>query len=835
MRDRRADPPRGRRGELRGRDLERADPRDGLDRRRRVPARRRGRERARPPGRPRRLPREAPGPQPRPRRVRRAARSPGRTGRPSRSRRCRRRPESEEPVRALRLVPEPADGHRAARRSRAATPRRGRASSGCRAASPCSIGVVSVVGIGLGVARHPRRRRAPTCSGSSRSSPSSGSARRSRSRWSRPARSRSAPSARSPEPRSSAPRAALALAITMAAIEWGARQERLPPGALQRRRAHARLAHRGGAVRDRPGRPQPRGPSRSRWASSPGSRTSPSTPACSRSPSASRAARTRGACGASASAGSRSTTSSTGSSPRVIYEAYLPIGVWALLVFALPLLLMHQTQEAYLRHAERSTQKLREAAETIQLQNVSLEQVNRQLKERSTAAMESLSATVDARDSYTAGHSRRVQQIALAIGREFGMSRRRARGARATRRSSTTSASSRSRTRCCSSRRTLDESERALMVRHAEEGASIIDRLGFLTDAVPAIRHHHERYDGRGYPDGLAGEDIPLGARIIHVADAFDSMLSTRVYRPARSRDAALEELQQPGRDAVLPAVRRRARGDRPPRGRALAPRGRGRRRRRVAPERYSRLLAPVPACSTILGDGAEGRATARSRRSTREALAEFQAGIRKRYSDEQILAELRACAERLGRSPTMKEFAADPGTNVHPQTVIEHFGSWNAAKRAAGLVPRRFATRDELLGVLRAARRRARPDADRARPRRAPRPRAVEVALLAHVRVARERAARGGLRRRGGGGAARARGRPGRRARAGARAPAEVRRLGGGVPRGAARVDADRVAGLPDVRLAPRGVGEVPVPRPRAAARRGRRRSARDGSLSTA
>src|SRR5947209_7215901 len=82
--------------------------------------------------------------------------------------------------------------------------------------------------------------------------------------------------------------------------------------------------------------------------------------------------------------------------------------------------------------------------------------------------------------------------------------------------------------------------------------------------------------------------------------------------------------------------------------------------------------------------------------------LAEFQAGIRKRYTDDQIVGELIACAERLGRSPTMREFATDAATSVHPQTVIEHFGSWNAAKRAAGLVPRRFATRDELLGLLR-------------------------------------------------------------------------------------------------------------------------------------
>ena len=86
-----------------------------------------------------------------------------------------------------------------------------------------------------------------------------------------------------------------------------------------------------------------------------------------------------------------------------------------------------------------------------------------------------------------------------------------------------------------------------------------------------------------------------------------------------------------------------------------------------------------------------------------RNALAAFQAGIRKRYTDEQILEELSASAKRLGRSPTMREFAADPETTVHPQTVIEHFGSWNEAKRAAGLVPRRFATRAELVGLLRA------------------------------------------------------------------------------------------------------------------------------------
>ncbi|HVC88839.1 MAG TPA: diguanylate cyclase [Gaiellaceae bacterium] len=228
----------------------------------------------------------------------------------------------------------------------------------------------------------------------------------------------------------------------------------------------------------------------------------------------------------------------------VIYEAYKPIGAWAILVFALPLFLMRKTQEAYLKHTQRSAHKLRAAAETIQSQNVSLEQANKLLKERSTAAMESLSATVDARDAYTAGHSRRVQQLALAVGRELGLSQAELEllghaalfhdigklgipdaillkpGP-------------------------LTEDEWVVMASHAGEGASIINRLGFLSDAVPAIRHHHERFDGGGYPDGLAGDDIPLGARIIHVADAFDSMLTTRVYRPARPAQEALDELHR--------------------------------------------------------------------------------------------------------------------------------------------------------------------------------------------------------------------------------------------------------------------------------------------------
>jgi diguanylate cyclase (GGDEF)-like protein/putative nucleotidyltransferase with HDIG domain len=228
----------------------------------------------------------------------------------------------------------------------------------------------------------------------------------------------------------------------------------------------------------------------------------------------------------------------------VMALAYEAVDLFALAVFAVPLLLMRKTQEAYLKHTQRSAQKLRQAAETIQTQNVSLEQANKLLKERSTAAMESLSATVDARDSYTAGHSRRVQQLALAIGRELGLSQAELDllghaalfhdiGKLAIPDAILLKPAS------------LTPDEWSLMQRHAEEGARIIDRLGFLNDAVPAIRHHHERFDGTGYPDRLKGEEIPLGARIIHVADALDSMLTTRIYRAARPAADALAELRR--------------------------------------------------------------------------------------------------------------------------------------------------------------------------------------------------------------------------------------------------------------------------------------------------
>ena len=228
----------------------------------------------------------------------------------------------------------------------------------------------------------------------------------------------------------------------------------------------------------------------------------------------------------------------------MIAVAYDVAGVLALFVFAIPLILVRKSQLDYIGHTEESVKRLREASETINLQNESLTRANVLLRDRATEAMESLAAAVDARDAYTAGHSRRVQEIAIAIGRELALDD-------AELESLSFAALFHDVGKLgvpdavLLKSGPLDEDEWWIVRRHAEDGERIIAHLGFLSDATPSIRHHHERWDGSGYPDGLKGQEIPVGARMLHVADAFDSMISDRVYRSAMPLADALAELRR--------------------------------------------------------------------------------------------------------------------------------------------------------------------------------------------------------------------------------------------------------------------------------------------------
>jgi HD-GYP domain-containing protein (c-di-GMP phosphodiesterase class II) len=91
----------------------------------------------------------------------------------------------------------------------------------------------------------------------------------------------------------------------------------------------------------------------------------------------------------------------------------------------------------------------------------------------------------------------------------------------------------------------LDPDERRVLERHASEGADLLSRIPGLDRVATIVRHHHERHDGNGYPDGLAGEDIPLESRILAVADSFVAMAENRPYRPALSPLAASRELRR--------------------------------------------------------------------------------------------------------------------------------------------------------------------------------------------------------------------------------------------------------------------------------------------------
>jgi len=90
----------------------------------------------------------------------------------------------------------------------------------------------------------------------------------------------------------------------------------------------------------------------------------------------------------------------------------------------------------------------------------------------------------------------------------------------------------------------LSDEEYETMKRHPALGVEIVSPITALAPALPAINHHHERFDGNGYPDGLGGEDIPLAARVVAVADAFDSMIRDRPYGYGVSREAALQEIE---------------------------------------------------------------------------------------------------------------------------------------------------------------------------------------------------------------------------------------------------------------------------------------------------
>jgi response regulator RpfG family c-di-GMP phosphodiesterase len=167
---------------------------------------------------------------------------------------------------------------------------------------------------------------------------------------------------------------------------------------------------------------------------------------------------------------------------------------------------------------------------------------------------EVLAQAVEAQDPYQRGHGRRVAFFATLLSDRLCLS---AEQKRATRIAAFLHDIGKIGVpaEMLSRRGDLSEPERRVVERHCEIGGRLLEPLGLGEDIVAGVRFHHERWDGCGYPDGLAGDAIPLGARIVQIADAFDAMTSDRPWRSARTQAAALSELRREAGRQFDPAL----------------------------------------------------------------------------------------------------------------------------------------------------------------------------------------------------------------------------------------------------------------------------------------
>ena len=204
--------------------------------------------------------------------------------------------------------------------------------------------------------------------------------------------------------------------------------------------------------------------------------------------------------------------------------------------------------------ARGASETLRRQTRVVRERSVALERAYQQLETNALEAVESLNATVEAKDPYTAGHSLRVQRIALAIADELGLTPRERDELRlGALFHDIGKIAVPDRILTKPSELTPDEYEE--IKRHSAEGARIIGKFSRLHGAVPIVRHHHERWDGRGYPDGLAADAIPLAAAIAGLSDAWDAMTTDRPYQEALSWDAAFAEVRGGRGSQFVPTV----------------------------------------------------------------------------------------------------------------------------------------------------------------------------------------------------------------------------------------------------------------------------------------
>ncbi|MHB1414364.1 MAG: diguanylate cyclase [Chloroflexota bacterium] len=231
-----------------------------------------------------------------------------------------------------------------------------------------------------------------------------------------------------------------------------------------------------------------------------------------------------------------------GALAQLLAFTYGSAGIYGLVSFVVPLLMLHYVTK---RAAEKATQSIADlkqaAADLIRTQD-KVDGELQSLQATYDATILQFSSAMDRRDCEAPGHSQRVTSYAALIAKELGLGEDDARALRNGAMLHDVGKIGIPET-VLNKPGPLSLGEWTAMRAHPEEGCRMLQHIGFLASALPVIRCHHERYDGKGYPLGVKGEAIPLVARVFSVADAFDAMTTPRPYRPAYSTEAAREEV----------------------------------------------------------------------------------------------------------------------------------------------------------------------------------------------------------------------------------------------------------------------------------------------------
>jgi HD-GYP domain-containing protein (c-di-GMP phosphodiesterase class II) len=192
----------------------------------------------------------------------------------------------------------------------------------------------------------------------------------------------------------------------------------------------------------------------------------------------------------------------------------------------------------------RLTRDFNEMARTISGQKHSLRQHARDLEDSYTSMVRILAASIEARDVYTLGHSTRVANLSVLIGQKLGLEASQLKDL-----ALSCFLHDLGKIRVPDSilkkAGPLNPEEVRAIRLHPEHGAEILQLSGNLQRHIPAVLHHHEWYNGQGYPMGLKGQEIPLAAAILTLADTYDALTSCRPYRPGRSREEAVQEIRR--------------------------------------------------------------------------------------------------------------------------------------------------------------------------------------------------------------------------------------------------------------------------------------------------